>query len=72
MLEFFTYKRVLALAVLAVAYWVVLILYRVGKGGVVKRVDFWKSNWKIGLFWFVAVAIVAVVWYLLDKYGLVE
>lgn len=72
MFEFFTYKRILALAVLAVAYWVVLILYRVGKGGVVKRVDFWKSNWKIGLFWFVAVAIVAVVWYLLNKYGLVE
>lgn len=72
MLEFFTYKRILALAVLAAAYWVVLIFYRVGKGGVVKRVDFWKSNWKIVLFWFVAVAIVAVVWYLLNKYGLVE
>ncbi len=71
-MEFFTYKRVLALAVLAVVYWIVLILYRVGKGGAVKRVDFWKSNWKIGLFWFVTVAVVAGVWYLLNKYGLVE
>ena len=72
MLEFFTYERILALAVLAAAYWVVLILYRVSRGGVIKKVDFWKANWKIGLFWFAIIVIVAGGWYLLHKYGLIE
>jgi len=72
MFEFFTYQRILALTVLAAAYWVILILYRVGRGGMIKRVDFWQANWKIGLFWFVTIAIVAGGWYLFHKYGLVE
>jgi hypothetical protein len=72
MLEFFTYERVLVLVVLAVVSWIILILYRVGRGGVIKKIDFWRASWKIVLFWLVVLAVVAGVSYLLHKYGLIE
>ncbi|MBT5337836.1 hypothetical protein HN858_03925 [Candidatus Falkowbacteria bacterium] len=72
MLEFFTYKRTLALVVLICAFWVVVILYRVGKGEVIKKVDFWRSKWKIVLFWFIIAALALVVLYVLVSLGLLE
>ena len=72
MLEFFTYKRTLALVVLICAFWVVVILYRVGKGEGIKKVDFWRSKWKIVLFWFIIAALALVVLYVLVSLGLLE
>jgi hypothetical protein len=70
MLEYFTYKRTLALVVLICAFWIVLIFYRVGREKIVKNVDFWRSKWKIVLFWFVLAVLALVVLYLLDHFGL--
>ncbi len=72
MLEYFTYKRILALAVLACIVWVALILYRVGRGEIIKKVDFWKSKWKIVLFWMVVALILLTALYFLNKWGLLE
>lgn len=69
MLEFFTYKRILALVILICAFWVVLIIYRVGRGEIIKKIDFWKSKWKIVLFWFVVAVIGVFVLYLLSELG---
>jgi len=65
----FDYRGVIAAVVAAVIIWIVIILYRVLRGGAIKRVDFWKSQWKIVLFWFVVALIAAAVWYLGVKYG---
>jgi len=72
MFDFLTYKRIIALVVLALIVWVAIILYRVGREGVIKRIDFWKSKWKIVLFWIVIAAVAGVVLYYLNKYGFLE
>ena len=72
MLEYFTYKRTLALVVLICAFWAVVIFYRVGKGEVIKKVDFWKSKWKIVLFWIIVAAFALLVLYVLVSLGLLE
>jgi len=65
----FDYRGIIAAAVVAVVIWIAVILYRFGRGGAIKRVDFWKSQWKIGLFWFVVAMVAAVVWYVGNQYG---
>ena len=72
MLEFFTYKRILALAILAVLFWAGLILYRVGREEVIKKVDFWKSKWQIVLFWFVVAFTALAILYGLNRLGLLD
>lgn len=66
------YRRVLAVISIIILGWIALILYRVGRGGAIKRVDFWKAKWKIVLFWMIVAAIVIVAWYLLNKYGILD
>lgn len=65
----FEYRGIIAAAVIAVVIWIAIILFRLARGGAVKRVDFWKSQWKIVLFWFVAAVVVAAAWYVGNKYG---
>lgn len=72
MLEIFTYKRILALAVLAAAAWIGMILYRVGREDVIKKIDFLKSKWKIVLFWFVIAALAVFGFYVVNKLGLLN
>ncbi len=72
MLESFTYKRILALVILALIAWIVMVLYRVGREGVIKNIDFLKSKWKIVLFWFVVAALAVVVLYVMNKLGLLN
>lgn len=72
MSNIFTYDRIIALAILTVIYWVILILYRVGKGEVVQKVDYWKSRWKIILWWLVIVVIGFAVLYLFDWLGIIN
>jgi uncharacterized membrane protein len=74
MLDFLNenYKRILAIAVLVAAYGIGLILYRVGRGELVQKVDWWKSKWKIALFWFVIALLALAALYVLDRFGLLE
>ena len=74
MLDFLNenYKRILAIAVLVAAYGIGLILYRVGRGELVQKVDWWKSKWKIALFWFVIALLAMAALYVLDRFGLLE
>ncbi|MBI5076855.1 hypothetical protein HZB94_00535 [Candidatus Falkowbacteria bacterium] len=74
MLDFLNenYKKILAGAALVVAYWVGLILYRVYRGEIIQKVDWWKSKWKIVLFWIVIALLALLVIYSLDKFGLLE
>lgn len=66
------YRGVLAVVIIIILSWIALILYRVARGGAIKRVDFWKAKWKIVLFWMIIAAIVIVIWYLLNKYGILD
>lgn len=72
MADFFSDKMILSLIVLICVFWVGLILYRVGRGELIQKVDFWKSKWKIVLFWFIVAAIAILVLYVLDKFGLLD
>jgi len=65
----FDYRGIIAAAVAAVIIWIATILYRVARGGAIKRVDFWKSQWKITLFWFVVALVAVIIWYLGNRYG---
>ena len=72
MRDWFTYRHLIAYAIIIGAVWIGVILYRVGRGDLIRRIDFWKSKWKIVLFWIVIVAIIIVAWYFLDRYELLE
>lgn len=64
------YEYLIAVVVVILAFWVSLILYRVGREKVIKNVDFWRSKWKIVLFWFVILVLVLLVLYLMNRYNL--
>lgn len=64
------YDYLIAVIVLILAFWVGLILYRVGREGVIKKIDFWRAKWKIVLFWIVIAALVLLGLYLLNHYNL--
>lgn len=66
------YKRILAVVALVAAYGVGLVLYRVGRGEIIQKIDWWKSKWKIVLFWIVIALLALAVLYALDKLGLLE
>ncbi|HMB26226.1 MAG TPA: hypothetical protein VKP03_02310 [Patescibacteria group bacterium] len=71
-MDFFDYKKILALVILAILVWIGIVLYRVGREGLIKRVDFWKSKWKIVLFWMIVAVVVLIGWYYLDKFGVLD
>ena len=64
------YEYLIAIVVLALAFWVGLIFYRVGREKVIKNIDFWRSKWKIVLFWFVILVVVLLALYLINRYDL--
>jgi len=64
------YEYIIAIVVLVLVCWVGLILYRVGREKVIKNIDFWRSKWKIVLFWFVILLIILLGLYLINHYNL--
>lgn len=64
------YEYIIAIVVAALFFWVGLILYRVGREKIIKNVDFWRSKWKIVLFWFVILVIVLLALYVINHYDL--
>ena len=64
------YEYLIALIVVALTFWVGLILYRVGREKVIKNIDFWRSKWKIVLFWFIILVVILLVWYIINRYNL--
>ncbi|MFH0779937.1 MAG: hypothetical protein V1928_03715 [Parcubacteria group bacterium] len=72
MLDFFTYPRLLAVVVVLLAAWIVIIFYRIIREQAVKKVDFYKANWKIVLFWLVLAALALGVMYLARHFDFSE
>lgn len=66
------YREIIAIAVIVVAAWIVLVFYRVGREEAIKKVDFWKAQWKIVLFWILALVVGVLILYGLNKLGLVS
>ncbi len=63
-------EYILAIVVVVLLFWVGLIMYRVGREKVIKNVDFWRSKWKIVLFWLIVLVLVLLVLYVLNRYDL--
>lgn len=72
MLDFITYPRLLAVVVILSAVWIVIIFYRIIREQAIKKVDFYKANWKIVLFWLVVAAIGLGVMYLARHFDFSE
>lgn len=68
----FQYKYILSFVIILLAAWIALIFYRVIREKLILKVDFWKSNWKIVLFWFIVAALAIGAWYVLQKYDLLK
>jgi len=64
------YEYIIAVIVLALIFWVALILYRVGREKIIKNIDFWRSKWKIVLFWFIILVLVLLLLYVINRYEL--
>lgn len=64
------YDYLIAIIILVLLVWVGIIFYRVGREGVIKKIDFWRAKWKIVLFWMIIAAIVFLGLYLMNKYNL--
>ena len=64
------YDYLIAIIILVLGAWAGLILYRVGREGVIKKIDFWRAKWKIVLFWFVIAVVVGIGIYFMSKYDL--
>jgi len=65
-----TYEYTIAIVVIAVVFWTGLIIYRVGREKVIKNVDFWRSKWKIVMFWFIILAVIALALYVINHFNL--
>jgi len=63
-----TYQKLIALVGIICAVWIIYVFYGVLREKAIWKYDFWRSKWKIALFWFIVAAVIAVGWYLIDKY----
>lgn len=70
MLQYFTYERIIAAVIVIAVAWIILILFRVARGKVIRKADFLRSNWKIVLFWMIVATIVIAVLYFKKKWGM--
>jgi len=66
------YKKMIAVIVIILAVWVIVIFYRVGREGVIRKLDYWRARWKIVLFWFVVAVVAVLASYYLHKYGVLK
>jgi hypothetical protein len=67
-----SYEEFIALVIAIVIAWIIIVFYRVGREGVIKKLDFWRAKWKIVLFWFVILAIVISIMVLFKRYDVME
>ncbi|MFA6537371.1 MAG: hypothetical protein WCT18_03135 [Patescibacteria group bacterium] len=61
-------RTVLAVIIILAVYWIAVVLFRVVREKSILQTDFWKSKWKIVLFWFIFFALVVTAWYFYQKY----
>ena len=64
------YDYLIAVIILILLSWIGLVFYRVGREEVIKKIDFWRSKWKIVLGWLVIAVIVLLGLYFMNRFDL--
>ncbi|MBT4722557.1 hypothetical protein HN958_04005 [Candidatus Falkowbacteria bacterium] len=66
-MDYFDYRKILALVVIAVVVWIVWVFYNVGRESVVKKFDHIRSKWKIMLFWLIVIVLGVIYLYYFES-----